>query len=576
MNGVGPTWTPPALLFPRSWSAAGGLVAALANAALRVAIVPVFVTPVFDRVLQTRDASALADVLGVSAAVAVGGAAAQYLQDALLGRAAARTAAHWRETAYRRLLARVPGRLPGTSGGLASRVLYDLREVEVFLQYGLGTLLAEGAAVLGILAYLTYLDPGATALLVALGLPTVWGLRRLNRALEQVARRSQEGSESLGRTLQEGFRHHEAVRAFGATEMMLRRFRPLNAYTERAMRRRAALAAAQVPTTMLLTFAAVGGLVLLLSGRVVSGALTTGEVVGYLTLVALLATPAQLFPRGWAMRSQAASAARRLRALAAPPAEEAFTKAPRWDRPTRPPVPARGLALRAVRHGYGRDLVLRGLDLDLPAAGMVVVRGESGAGKTTLLRLLLGFIVPERGIVALDGTPLVEMDDGELRRRVGYVPQSLDLLSGSVRDNLAMGRDLEASALWSSLEAVGLAGLVRSLPGGLDHVLGEDGGGLSGGQRQRIALARALLSEPEVVVLDEPTSSLDEASEADVVAVLRQEARRRLLVVAAHRPGLVRAADRVWRLEDGTLHQEVPPGVPAGPPHGGQDRGGGA
>ncbi|MDZ7801315.1 MAG: ABC transporter ATP-binding protein [Trueperaceae bacterium] len=574
MSGGGPTWTPPALLFPRSWSAAGGLVCALANAALRVAIVPVFVTPVFDRVLQTRDPSALGAVLGVSAAVAVGGAAAQYLQDALLGRAAARTAASWRETAYRRLLARVPGRLPGTSGGLASRVLYDLREVEVFLQYGLGTLLAEGAAVVGILAYLAYLDPGATALLVALGLPTVWGLRRLNRALEQVARRSQEGSESLGRSLQEGFRHHEAIRAFGATEMMLRRFRPLNAYTERAMRRRAALAAAQVPTTMLLTFAAVGGLVLLLSGRVVSGALTTGEVVGYLTLVALLATPAQLFPRGWAMRSQAASAARRLRALATPPAEEASTKAPPGDPPARPPAPARGMALRAVRHGYGRDEVLRGIDLDLPRVGMVVVRGESGAGKTTLLRLLLGFIAPEQGTVALDGTPLAEMDDAELRRRVGYVPQGLDLLSGSVRDNLAMGRELDEAALWSSLEAVGLHELVRSLPGGLGHVLGEDGGGLSGGQRQRIALARALLSEPEVVVLDEPTSSLDEASEADVVAVLRQEARRRLLLVAAHRPGLARAADRVWRLEDGTLRSEAPHGVPAGPPEGTREGGG--
>lgn len=579
----------PALLVPRSWDAVVGLCAALANAALRVAIVPVFVTPVFDRVLQQRDATALTDVLLVSAAVALGGASAQYLQDALLGRAAARLAARWRAFLYRSLLARAPGRLPGTSGGLASRLLFDLREVEVFLQYGLGTLVAEGAAVLAIVAYLAYLDPGATALLVALGLPTIAGLRWLNRGLERVAQRSQEGSESLGRAVQEGLRHHETVRAFGAAEMMLQRFQPLNELTERAMRRRAALAAAQVPATMLLTFAAVGALVLLLSGRVVAGAMSTGEVVGYLTLVALLATPAQLFPRGWAMRAQAASAAHRLRGLSgaelvptaegpaardgAPPQVSATGPEARAAEPP-PAASGSGLALHDVRHGYGREAVLRGVNVELPQRGLVVMRGESGAGKTTLLRLMLGLGAPDAGTVTLRGTPMEHLSDEELRRRVSYVPQGLDLLSGSLRDNLDMGRGLADAALWRALRAVGLEPLARALPGELDHELGEDGGGLSGGQRQRVALARALLSEPEVVLLDEPTSSLDEASEAEVVGVLRREAKRRLLVVVAHRPGVLQAAERAWRLEAGRLHEETPapavggaggdPGAPGG------------
>ncbi|HEX7022832.1 MAG TPA: ABC transporter ATP-binding protein, partial [Trueperaceae bacterium] len=306
---------PPPLLAPRRPETFAGMGAALANAALRVALVPVFVTPMFDQVLATNSVSALPRVLLVSAIVVVLGAIMLFVQDAYLGRAAAVISAAWREYLYACLLRQRPGSLPGTSGGLSSRIIGDLKEVEMFHQFGLGSLVAEAATALAILVMLLSYNTIATLLLLAAGLPLTVVLRWLGHRLETQATKSEERREQVGSHLQEGFRHHDEVRAYRADAFMLARLRPANAGARRAGIRRSRLAGLQTPTAQVLMFAAVGLLVLLLVRSVLAGAMTVGELVGYLTLVALLATPLQLFPRGYALYRQARAAARRLQAL---------------------------------------------------------------------------------------------------------------------------------------------------------------------------------------------------------------------------------------------------------------------
>ncbi len=578
------------LLRPRSKAAWLGAAAALVGAALRVAIVPLFVTPLFDQVLRSQDVGALPRVLLTAGVVAVGGSLALWAQDALLGRAAAHVGARWRERLYARLLAAEPGTLPATSGALSGRIVTDLREVETFYRFGLGSLIAESATLCLILALLLRADPRAALALVVLALPAAGALRLLGRKLEHVSRRALEGSEAVGHHLQEGLKHHELVRAFGADDEMLRRFGAANRQVEVQSARRSLIAGLQVPATQVLVFVAIGVLVVILVDAVGRGTLTVGDVVAFLTLVALAAAPLQLLPHSYAMYREARAAALRLGALDSgafdvakldtgastgddPAQAGAAAKATTFELvdvapgrlPGGPGADAPLIVLQDVAYAYTPGVpVLERVSLALPRRGLVVVTGASGSGKTTLLRLLLRFAAPSTGTIELrtdgpaahplTGGPreagaaapgaraLADVPEAELRARLAYVPQGHELLSGRLRDALSMGRAVGEAELWWALEGVGMAGAVRRAPGGLDALLGEDGGGFSGGQRQRLAIARALLGKPDAVLLDEPTSNLDDDSEAEIVALLVRLASDRLVLAVTHRPALARAA----------------------------------
>lgn len=564
---------PSALLWPASPAAWSGVTAALVGAALRVAIVPLFVAPLFDDVLQATDLSALPRVLITAAAVALGGSLALWAQDALLGRAAAYLGASWRDRLYASLLESPPGSLPGTSGALAGRVVSDLREVETYLRYGLGTLVAESATLLLILVLLVRADALAALALVLLAVPGALALRLVGARLEGATRGALEGTEEVAHHLQEGLRHHETVRAFGAVAAMRARLEEANRRTARANARRSLIAGLQTPLTQVIVFAAVGVLVVILVNAVARGAATVGDVVAFLTLVALASTPTQLLPQGYAMYRQARAAAQRLTALQAgteagaaaavpgaaegsrPEADGGAVRFAVSRRSAHPPLATEEgpplLALHDVAFGYDPARpVIAGVDLALPRRGLVVIGGPSGSGKTTVLRLLLRFVRPSAGRVTLGGTDLAEVDEAVLRTRLAYVPQGHELLSGALRDAIKMGRAADDDELWWALAAVGMAPAVRALPAGLATRLTEDGGGLSGGQRQRLAVARALLGRPDVILLDEPTSSLDDDSEAEINALLARLAADRLVVAVTHRPALALVADLVVSVED--------------------------
>jgi ABC-type multidrug transport system fused ATPase/permease subunit len=384
-----------------------------------------------------------------------------------------------------------------------------------------------------------------TLLLFVTALPLILILSFLGRRLKRATTRSQERLEQVGSSLQEGLKHHAVIRAFDAKDFLLSRFRVFNQASQREQTRRNLFSSSQVPVAQLLTFAAVALLLTLMAQSVVSQTMTIGQLVSYVTLVALLSTPVQLLPKAYAALQQARAARERLLEL--------------WNLPGLASSPQTktvvesGLRLEGVSFSYGTESILRDLDYAFPKSGLVALTGESGAGKSTLLSLLLRFLRPTSGEIYLDMQPYATLSEEILRQHVVYVPQGTDLLSGTVRDNLLLGRVISEETIWQTLQAVRLESAVHSL--GLGYELREDGIGLSGGQRQRLAVARALLSEPEVLLLDEPSANLDEESERVLLETLRQQAKKRLVIVVAHRPALIEAADDVLRLEKGKLQE---------------------
>lgn len=217
-----------------------------------------------------------------------------------------------------------------------------------------------------------------------------------------------------------------------------------------------------------------------------------------------------------------------------------------------------------VVFGYHEgDVVIKGITLDIPAGQTHAIVGATGAGKSTIIRLLLRFYDARSGRVTVDGVDVRDVTYGSLRRSMGYVSQDVFLFHGTVRDNIAYGRvdasDEEVEAAARLAEA---HDFICALPDGYDTVVGERGQKLSGGQRQRISLARAILIDPAILVLDEATSAVDNETEAAIQRSLAVVSKGRTVVVIAHRLSTVRHADRIWVLEAGRVaeagtHEEL-------------------
>jgi ATP-binding cassette subfamily C protein len=211
--------------------------------------------------------------------------------------------------------------------------------------------------------------------------------------------------------------------------------------------------------------------------------------------------------------------------------------------------------LAAVHFAYdGGPEVLAGVEIEIPAGQITALVGPSGAGKTTVADVVAGLLHPTAGRLEVDGAPLDDAAWNGWRRGIGYVTQDTVIFRDTVRANLAWVRpEATEGEMWEALRMAAADGFVARLPRGLDTELAERGGGLSGGERQRLALARALLRGPELLILDEATSSLDAESEARVLEAVQGLRGRVTVLVATHRLSTLRIADRIYLMEGGRV-----------------------
>jgi ATP-binding cassette, subfamily C, bacterial CydC len=253
-------------------------------------------------------------------------------------------------------------------------------------------------------------------------------------------------------------------------------------------------------------------------------------------------------PRAGAMAGHAIVAARRVLEAAEAPAAV--------PEPARPAALPTGSALRyeAVHFRWRADRpeVFDGLTLDIPQGSRVAILGPSGAGKSTLAALALKLAAPQEGCVKLGGVDIATLAAADVRARIGWLSQATHLFDDTIRANLRLARpDADDAALWAALDAAHIGETVRTLPDGLDTWVGEGGARFSGGQGRRLALARTLLSDAAVLILDEPCAGLDADTERAFLATLNEVAEGRTVILIMHRLTGVERLDRIWRISAG-------------------------
>ena len=287
---------------------------------------------------------------------------------------------------------------------------------------------------------------------------------------------------------------------------------------------------------------------------VIDGKLTVGELVAFNMLAGRVAQPVLRLAQLWQDFHQARLSIERLGDILNTTPEPTYAAA-------RAALPAiRGdITFDHVTFRYRLDgpEVLHDVSFDVPAGQMVGIVGPSGSGKSTLAKLVQRLYVPESGRVLVDGVDLAMVDPAWLRRQIGVVLQENVLFNRSIRDNIALADP--AMPMERVIAAAKLAGaheFILELPEGYDTIVGERGARLSGGQRQRIAIARALVTDPRILIFDEATSALDYESERIIQDNMQQIAKGRTVIIIAHRLSTVRKADRIITIERGRMVED--------------------
>jgi ATP-binding cassette subfamily C protein LapB len=399
--------------------------------------------------------------------------------------------------------------------------------------------------------------PLALVPLIAVPLVILSGLV-IQPFLARIAESSMETSMSKQSVLVETLNGLETVQATGSGRLMRRRFEEASdAQSDLSLKNRMLSNFAINSAASIQQLAQIAtifyGVFLIQDGTITMGAMIAAVILGGRTLAPLSQLASAM--------SRANGARQAYRALSAVMNDDADQQAQTRSRLSRPYLSG-AIEFKNVSYTFpGADsAIIRDLSLKIPAGQKIAVVGRMGSGKSTMSRLISGLIEPSEGSVLIDGVDLRQIDKSDVRRNVGVMLQDTWLFSGTVKENLQMGfYEYDDAHILNIAKISGVDDFVASHPQGYDMELRERGEGLSGGQRQLINLARALLHDPNLLVLDEPTSSMDAATEKSVIGRLKAWASTRTLVMVTHRNTLLELADRVLVMDQGAIVADTTP-----------------
>ncbi len=448
-----------------------------------------------------------------------------------------------------------------TTGQLMSRITNDVNQVQQAVSETIGDLLREGLSVIGYAVMMFYFDWRLALVSVTSAPLVIYPLVRLGQRVRRSSRRSQEHLEQLSHLTAEAFTGHRIVKAFAAESHEAARFATASDRLYRTTLKVTSTLSLMPPIMEFLGGAAIVGLLWYGRHQIAAAAMTPGDFLGFIFAAFMLYTPIKRLSRVNANLQQASAAAHRIFELL-------DTHSEVKERPEARPLAgvSRAIEFRHVGFAYEdgpTKPILRDVSFTVSAGQIVALVGLSGAGKTTLVNLLPRFYDVTDGAVLFDGIDVRDVTLKSLREHIGIVTQETVLFDDTIAKNIAYGAPgSPQAAIEEAARAAHAHEFIQALPQRYETTIGERGQRLSGGQRQRLAIARALLKNAPVLILDEATSSLDAESELLVQDALANLMRNRTSFVIAHRLSTVRRADKIVALERGRVaeigrHEEL-------------------
>ena len=447
-----------------------------------------------------------------------------------------------------------------TTGKLMSRILNDISMIQTVLVTVVKDMFQQSFTMISLLAVMIYQNASLTIMAISVLPFAYYPIRQFSRRLKRISRQRQEKMADLTSVVQEGLSGIRIIKAFTAEEYESERFGERN--KEHFKKTMKGVRVSELSPLLMEILGGLGAAIILWAGgyQVIQGNMTQGELGSFLTASFLLYQPLRRLSRTNNAIQQSLAAVDRFYEVLDTPTERALENQKSPLAPIRKDIEFQGVTFY---HEGSTEAALDDISFVVKAGEVIALVGSSGAGKSTLVNLIPRFYPPTQGKILIDGIDISDITLDSLRGQIGIVSQETILFDDTIANNIAYGlKSQTPESLKEAATAAYADQFIQQTPSGYQTMVGERGHRLSGGERQRLAIARALLNNPPILILDEATSNLDSESEQMIQKALARLFVGRTTFVIAHRLSTVINADRIFVIEQGRIkevgrHQEL-------------------
>ena len=430
------------------------------------------------------------------------------------------------------------------SGELVSRIINDINRIQNAISNQMANMLRDILMSIFLLAVVIYQNP-RLAFFALIILPLIiYPIGKISKKLKKLSKEAQIKTAELNRHLSEIFKNIETIKAYNAKKYELENFKQHNLKYLKINLKTIKTRAFLIPVLELLS-ATIAAIVIIIGGKeVIEGKMSVGAFFSFMTALFMLTDPIRRISMSYSKMQDAIAANERLKEL--------LNKLPTIKSGDEKLKEINTIEFKNVTLKYGENIALKNINYKTEKPKIIGLVGDSGGGKSSFVSLIERFYDANEGEILINDKNIKQYDIKSLRSKIAYIPQTVHIFNDTIAANIAYGKEIDEEKIKTALKKANLLEFVENLPNGIYTKLQENGSNLSGGQRQRIAIARALYTNPDVLILDEATSALDNKSEAIIMKTI-ENLKDKLVFIVAHRLSTIENADEILVFKNGEI-----------------------